>query len=225
MRVLPLDIKETFFKTIKGDIPLGDFEKWLYDSESLETVLASDDYLDLISLDYKKSGAKYELYKILKRLIDLGEFETYKMLKLLKEAKLKNERLPFILMEFYNLYCKGYNFLQDLGLGFGLMVEVPSSKYSKDNWDDLRDDEKKELLNSFSPQIDEVIQRVIDWLTNKRIILTGEQDDSGYYDYKDLRTEGEKKLLLWAPVTDELRVKTETDGTEKERKPWWKIWN
>jgi hypothetical protein len=45
-----------------------------------------------------------------------------------------------------------------------------------------------------------VIQRVIDWLTNKRIILTGEQDEIGHYDYQDFRTEEERKLLLWTPV-------------------------
>lgn len=157
---------------IKGDISLDDFEKWAYEFNHLESILGPDDYLDIISLDYKKSGAKYELYNILKRLIDLGEFETYKMLELLNEAKLKNERLPLILTEFYNLYCKGYDFLQDLGLGFGLMIEVPPPKYSKDNWDNLKGDEKKDLLSSFSPEIDEAIQKVIDWLMNKRIILT-----------------------------------------------------
>ena len=66
MRKLPIDIKERFFKTIKGDISLDDFERWVYDSKNLENVLGSDDYLDIISLDYKKSGAKYELHNILK---------------------------------------------------------------------------------------------------------------------------------------------------------------
>jgi hypothetical protein len=206
MRDLPIELKTRFFKTIKGDITLADFEHWIYDIETLESILNSDDYLDIISLNYNKGGAKYELYNILKRLIDLGEFETYKMLELLNEAKAKTERLPFVLVEFYDLYCKGYNFLQDLGLGYGLMVEVPPSKYSKDNWDDLKEEEKQELLNSFYPEIEEVIQRVIDWLTNKRIILTGEQDEIGHYSYQDLRTESERKLLLWTPVADGLKL-------------------
>lgn len=210
---------------IKGDISLDDFEKWAYEFNHLESILGPDDYLDIISLDYKKSGAKYELYNILKRLIDLGEFETYKMLELLNEAKLKNERLPLILTEFYNLYCKGYDFLQDLGLGFGLMIEVPPPKYSKDNWDNLKGDEKKDLLSSFSPEIDEAIQKVIDWLMNKRIILTGEQDEIGHYNYQDFRTEEERRLLLWTPVTDRLQLKTKPNWTENKKRPWWRIWD
>lgn len=220
MRELPIDIKEMFFKTIKGDIYLDELEIWVYDSRNLETVLDSDDYLDIISLDYKKNGAKYELYNILKRLVDAGEFETYKMLELLNKAKLKTGRLPFILMEFYNLYCKGYDLLQDLGLGYGLiMIQVPPSKYSKDNWNDLKEYEKQNLLNSFYPEIEEAIQKVIDWLTNKQIILTGEQNEIGRYEYQDFRTDEEKKLLLWTPVTGGLKLNAKTEWTEKNSKP------
>ena len=224
MKELPIDIKERFFKTIKGDISLDDFERWVYDSENLEGILDSNDYLDIISLDYKKSGAKYELYNILKRLVDIGEFETYKMLGLLNEAKQRTERLPFILMEFYDLYCRGYYFLQDLGLGYGLMVVVPPPKYSKDNWNDLMEEEKRDLSNSFSPKIDEVVQRVIDWLTNKRIILTGNQNEIGHYDYQDFRTEEERKVLLRTPVTCGLKLNAKAEWTEKKKKPWWKVW-
>ena len=47
----------------------------MYESKDIERVLHSDDYLDLISLNYKRSGAKYELFNLLKKHIDLGEFE------------------------------------------------------------------------------------------------------------------------------------------------------
>ena len=123
-------------------------------------------------------------------------------------------------MEFYNLYCKGYDLLQDLGLGYGLiMIQVPPSKYSKDNWNDLKEYEKQNLLNSFYPEIEEAIQKVIDWLTNKQIILTGEQNEIGRYEYQDFRTDEEKKLLLWTPVTGGLKLNAKTEWTEKNSKP------
>ena len=72
------------------------------------------------------------------------------MIRLLEEALKRTEKLPYILMEFYDLYCHGYTFLNDLGLGYGLMCEVPSpSRYSADSWDELKDSEKKKLLDSF----------------------------------------------------------------------------
>jgi len=106
MTTIPQDIKERFYKTIKGDISLDNFEQWLYADKELEKYLNSTDYLDLISLSFQQSGAKNELWNLLKKHIDLGEFETYKMLELLNEAKQKTERLPHILMKFYDLYCK-----------------------------------------------------------------------------------------------------------------------
>ncbi|MCS3556459.1 hypothetical protein EDF66_103377 [Sphingobacterium sp. JUb20] len=61
MTTLPPDIKERFYKTIKGKISLDDFEQWLYVNKELEKYLNSDDYFELISLSFKQSGAKYEL--------------------------------------------------------------------------------------------------------------------------------------------------------------------
>ncbi|TJZ53809.1 hypothetical protein FAZ15_17475 [Sphingobacterium olei] len=197
MTTLPQNIKEKFYRTIEGGISLADFEQWLYADEQLEKHLSPDDYLDLISLSFKKSGAKYQLWNLLRKHIDLGEFETYKMLGLLNEAKQKTERLPFILMEFYDLYCKGYNFLQDLGLGIGLAVEVPRvNNTTADTWDELTSEQQKELLDSFSPELEECIEQVIYWLEAKKIVLTGEQDEIGHYDYEDLRTEEERKSKL-----------------------------
>ncbi|MEN5058863.1 hypothetical protein [Sphingobacterium kitahiroshimense] len=204
MTTLPPDIKERFYKTIKGKISLDDFEQWLYVDKELEKYLNSDDYFELISLSFKQSGAKYELWNLLTKHIDLGEFETYKMLGLLNEAKQKTERLPYILMEFYDLYCKGYNFFHDLGIGIGLAVEVPRvNNTTADTWDELTYKQQKELLDSFSPELEECIEQIIYWLEKKKIIFTGEHDEIGHYEYEDLRTEEEKKLKLWVTVSED----------------------
>lgn len=46
MTELPQIIKKTFFQTIKGDILIDDFEKWVYENKELEKLLKPDDYLD-----------------------------------------------------------------------------------------------------------------------------------------------------------------------------------
>lgn len=229
MTTLPQDIKERFYKTIKGEISLGDFEQWLYADKELEKYLKSNDYLDLISLSFKKSGAKYELWNLLKKHIDLGEFETYKMLGLLNEAKQKTERLPYILMEFYDLYCKGYNFFQDLGLGIGLAVEVPRvNNTTADTWDELTSEQQKEFLDNFSPELEEGIEQVIYWLETRKIILTGEQDEIGHYEYRDLRTEEEKKSKLWVTVSEDketgFSASKNTLWDKQTDKKWWEFW-
>ena len=228
MTVLPQDIKERFYKTIEGKISLFDFEQWLYTDKELEKHLSPDDYLDLISLSFKKSGAKYELWKLLKKQIDLDEFETYKMLKLLNDARQKNKQLPYILMRFYELYCSGYTFLQDLGLGFGLAVEEPIMNSTVNNWDELTEKQQKELLDSFSPELEECIEQVVNWLEMKKIILIGVQDDINHYNYDDLRTEEEKKSKLWVTASEDktigFSVSKNTLCEKQNNKKWWQFW-
>ena len=183
------NIKEILYRTIKGDITPDEFEKWLYSSEGVDTYFNPDDYLALMSFDFKSKGAKYELSNLLKKHIDLGEFETYKILGLLKEAQQKTDRLPYILMEFYDLYCYGYTFLHDIGLEIGLEVVVPEETDSADDtWEDLTAEQQKRLLDSFSPRLEAYIEQAIYWLESKKIMPTGEKDKAGHYGYKDFRT-------------------------------------
>jgi hypothetical protein len=194
MLALPPQIKELFYRTIAGDVPLPNFEQWLYTHEEIERLLQADDYLDLLTLNYHKSGAKYELSKLLRKHIDLGDFETYKLLKLLQEAILKTPRLPFILVEFYNLYCRGYHFLQDLGLGYGLAVDSPwVENTTADTWNELTSAQQADLLISFSPGLEHELDRVQRWLVNRQIILTGEHDELGHHTYHDLRPRTERR--------------------------------
>ena len=217
---VPKDLKELFYKTIKGDISLDAFAQWLYADKELEGLLKPDDYLDLISLDFKESRAKYELYNLLSKHIDLGEYETYKMLELLYEAKLKNERLPDILMEFYELYCKGYTFLRDLGLGIGFAVKEPSVIISSaETWDELTPQQQKELLDGFSPELEKCIENVIYWLETKKIIPTGKLNEIDHYGYEDLRTEKEQKSRLFV-VTSENK---ETGSSTHANTLWKKL--
>lgn len=188
MTTLPQDIKERFYNTLKGDISLSDFEQWLYANKELEELLPADDYLDLIALNYNGKYAKYELYGLLRKHTDPGEFETYKLLRLLREAQQKTDELPYILMDLYDLYCKGYRFLQELGISYGLEVEAPRvGNSTADNWEELTSKEQEDLLNGFSPRLDECLEEAIRLLETKKIVLTGQQNDWGHFSYYDNR--------------------------------------
>lgn len=197
MLILPPDIKDKFFQTINEIISAKEFESWLYDNKELEKILYPNDYFDLLSFNYKKKGAYYELSNLLKRHINPGEYESYRMLILLRKAQQKTERLPYLLMEFSDLYYNGYDFLQVLGQVFGLYVEEPyMSGFGDVTWEELTAVQKKELLANFSDELDRELVRVTNWIETKRIILLGYQDESNEYEYQDFRTEEEKNLEI-----------------------------
>jgi hypothetical protein len=212
--ILPYDIKQLFFDTLSGGKTVLEFEQWLYADKRLETILNSDDYLDLISYGYKADNAKYGLFRLLEKHIDKGELETRRIHKLLTTALNRNKELPEILMTFYDLYCKGYNFFDNLGLGYGLRVEVPGINNYEETWDDLNEAEQANLLNSFYPDLETEINKVIFWLDTGKIILTGIKDEYNHFEYIDNRTELEKQPTGYKVATMD----------NNAQKPWWKIW-
>lgn len=211
---LPIDIKQIFFDTLSGDKTMLEFEQWLYADKRLETILNADDYLDLISYDYRAGTAKYGLFRLLEKHIDKGELETNRIYSLLTKAINKDRKLPEILVTFYDLYCKGYTFFDNLGLGYGLRVEVPGVNNYVETWDDLNEAQQTTLLSSFYPDIETEIKKVISWLDTGKVILTGIKDENDHFEYIDNRTELEKLPTGYQVATVD----------SKAQKPWWKIW-
>ncbi|MBI3258752.1 MAG: hypothetical protein HYZ54_04645 [Ignavibacteriae bacterium] len=197
MLTLPPNIKDQFYQTLNNEISIEEFEAWLYDNKEVEETLPLNEYVDLISFNYKKKGDYYELSNLLKKHIDVSEYETYRILILLKEAQQKTDRLPYLLLEFSDLYYNGYEFLQVLGQVFGLYIDEPyMSGFGDYTLDELSDEHKKELLLSFSDEFDKEIVKVIDWIETKKIFLLGYQDEDNEYKYQDFRPEEEKKSVV-----------------------------
>jgi hypothetical protein len=211
----PQNIKDRFFKTLLGDIPIEEFENWVYNSSELETYLGSADYTDFISLDYKSQGAKYEIQNFISKYIDKSEFETWKVKILLLNALNRTEDYVLAIRLFYDLYFDGYKFMDNLGLGYGLTLDCPYSPYGLDSFEELTNEQKDNLVNSFYPAIIVEIQKVLNWIESRSIILTGNQDEYNHFEYIDNRSESDK-----LPTTYKI-AKVENKEYKTE---WWKIW-
>ena len=157
--ILPSDIKHLFFETLNGDKDVLEFENWLNTDQRLENILSPEDYLELISLSYTTEAAAYELRNLVERLVDKSEYEKWRLQNLLTKALQGSEKLPQILMSFYNLYCRAYSFLDNLGLGYGLAVEAPYPQ--GDHWDNLTASQQQKLLASFYPKLNAEIKKFL----------------------------------------------------------------
>lgn len=190
MQPLPNLIKNKFFRFLNGEESINDFEQWVYGTDSLERLLGNEDYLYLISLDFSKRDSKYEIEEILRRYINLGEYETWKLKNLLVSFIKKEEHPLQILCEFYKLYCHGHYFLESLGLEYGLSAKVPPGhEHSSGSWKELSDEEQSELIDSLVPGAMREAQKVLSWLEEDKIVITGEQDELGYWLSVDRRAE------------------------------------
>ncbi len=101
------------------------------------------------------------------------------------------------LTRMYDLYCRGYYFLEDLGLGIGLFIEVPN-KYGVEYYHELNDKQKKELVNSVYPSAKELAIELKNWILKGDLKLTGERESElNRWQYIDNRTEEDKKSGVW----------------------------
>jgi hypothetical protein len=177
------NVEAKFYALLYQDLSIKDLEEWVYTSGELESYLSATDYFEFISLDFNSKHIRSELEKIIEKYVDYGKFETLRMLDLLNKALRSDEDTGLVLITIYDLYCDGYYFLDKLGLEYGLTCLVPPNKYRVDSWEELSEEEQKELIDGFYPKIIAEINRVIQLIETKKIILTGRKDEFDRWEY------------------------------------------
>ncbi|MEM9506238.1 MAG: hypothetical protein AAGA16_00985 [Cyanobacteria bacterium P01_E01_bin.35] len=95
-------------------------------------LLSPDDYLELITIDFKQQPekvyldssheAKKAIAKIINKYSDIAQYRTYKLEKLLCDFLERKGDLAKILAKTSQLYCRGYSFLDNLTLNYGLNI-------------------------------------------------------------------------------------------------------
>lgn len=190
MSKLPIDIQIEFFKVINDEVSINDFEQWLYVQNSLEQLLGNKVYIDLISINYKNRHAKHEMCKVIDLYLDYGLFEERKLKKILNDLIHKTDDFAKSLIATYDLYCYGYSFFYNLGLGYGLTFSEDFFDYTE--WENLSADQKENRINKIYPGVKREAELVLSWMEQGKLILTGERDELGHYDYIDKRSPFEK---------------------------------
>lgn len=183
------DIELLFYKVIKGELSIVEFEKWLYsvDEDAIDNKFGENFYFQLISINYKNKFSRYELEKIIYSKITFNKFEL-STLKFLLNSLINGTRDMADLLEvFYDLYCKGYYFLRSLGLTFVLyeIDEIPRLS-SRESWDETNFNKKRDILNKLSPKLITEAKRILEFLDNGLIKIIDE------FKYEDLRKDEDK---------------------------------
>lgn len=212
MNKLPLDIQIQFFKVYNNEISIPDFERWLYSKKELEQLLDSDTYIDLISLNFKDRHVKHEMGKIIDPFLNFGKFEERKLRKILTDLIDRNDDFAKSLIDTYDLYCSGYNFFDNLGLGYGLTFSEDFWDYT--DWESLTSEQQNSRIDRIYPSVKRDAELVLKWLDEAKVVPTGETDDIGDYQYIDKRTHSERKLRTIEIVENKEALLT-TSGISK----------
>jgi hypothetical protein len=192
MNKLPIEIQLQFFKVYNEEISIGDFEQWLYGETELEGLLGDKYYLDLVSLNFKDRHIKHEMSKVIDSFLDFRLFEERKLRKILNDLINRTQDFAKSLIATYDLYCSGYNFFDNLGMGYGLTFANDFFDFS--DWTNLTDNQQNQRIEKIYGGVKKEAGLVLEWINCGKIILTGEVDEIDHYEYIDKRTETERKL-------------------------------
>ena len=195
------DLESCCYALLYENLDIRSFEQWVYGHSEIEQLLGPDDYLELISLDFGKRSIRHDVERLLEKHLDYGKFETSQILSILRKALASREELPRILTQLYDMYCHGYSFLEDLGLGYGLLCKVPrAAEYEAETWEDLEQKERTEILDCFYPQIEADLSRAVVWLERGEIVLTGIRNEMNPRGFTDNRTAEAKQSSVWREI-------------------------
>lgn len=123
MKTLPFDLQQPFFKLLLEQGLLSDFEIWLYNEPSLEKHLTPDDYLELISLDFKDKRSIIDIEKLSIPYLDYSKYYSKTLIDVLLSLINQPNDLDK-LAKIYNWYCQGYAFLRELATKYGLYADL-----------------------------------------------------------------------------------------------------
>lgn len=192
MNKLPLDIQVEFFKVYGDEVPVADFESWLYANKELEHYLGEETYVDLVSLNFKDRHIKHEMGKVIDPFLDFGKCEERRLIRLLSDLIERTQAFGRSLIDTYDLYCSGYYFFDNLGLGYGLNFANDYWNYS--DWEKLTDEEKEVRIDKVYGAVKAEAQIVLNWIEEQKVIPTGKKDEIGRFEFIDKRTDSERNL-------------------------------
>jgi hypothetical protein len=112
MRNLPQHIENQLFRVLNNEIGIKAFEKWVYETEELETVLSAENYLDLIAFNFNQINAFDSLYDLFIEIIDIPKFETYRIIYLLDLVINKHDLWIKAVSDLYHEFIESYAFLE-----------------------------------------------------------------------------------------------------------------
>ncbi len=174
--------KTEFYKFLNGDIAISTLENFIYKNSELEHHLNKDIYLELISFEFQEKYAVNRLSEFIKeKIIDEGEFETWRLKDILKAFLRDPNNLNIYLDKLYHCYCGIYQdntkrkyefkFLANLGLNYLYWVDKGYMKlnYGK-NW---RQEYERSFLDFefYHKQLKPFAEDILYALNNRQIVI------------------------------------------------------
>ena len=186
-------IPEFIYQFLNDEIPLADFEKWVYQTPELEEILGSDSYFDLISFNFHGKDALYQVKQMFMERIGIGRYEAWRIRQLLLHL-INDQGDPVeTVADSYNFYCAGYHFFQPIGMMHVREMDDIPRLVERELWDEVAFAQKRTTLQPYVDSLKPIAQKLLEAIDNKQIQITGEHR---YKIEPDLESELKQKYFM-----------------------------
>jgi len=207
------EIENSFFRFLAGELALQEFEQWLYSTSEIEDYLGKPAYLDLISFDFQQPAVNYELSKLIYKHITKAQFHNWQIKRLLKNLLDGNPDPVDVFEKLYNMYCKGYGFLRDIGIQYVLGIDEIPRLATQNLWDENEFFRRRKMLEKYLEPMKNEVEIILQALETGEIKVISENE---YFITPELseKLKGLRKASQYESPAQPIRLK----------KAWWKFW-
>ena len=181
--MIPSIAEQNIHQVLTKKMSIQSFEQWLYEDDVVE-FSNPDLYLGLISFDYSsEDNFYYRFYDSFAKYVHFYKFEADRIKGYLNSIIDRDDKCCDVIYMMYHLYYDGYNFLNRLGMAYGVRLTDIDTSVSNSSMDSI--------LNEFYPEIIEDAKNVLHWLEEGKIVFKSQDNSDGVFEYEDFRSEAE----------------------------------
>ena len=172
MNKLSLNNKLKLFEFLNDEINLSEFQNFIFQTKELEDELGKETYNYLILFNPNDKNVIKRVKYLVSKIFSEGEFETWKLIGLLKKFINEPQKLKEYLDIFYDLFCGsfdeekceirlGYTFLEHLGLNYFWWMDESYLRYAYgSNW---KSEYRKRLnnLDFYHRQLKPIAEKIL----------------------------------------------------------------
>jgi hypothetical protein len=207
------EIEIFFFRFLAGELPIKEFEQWLYSTPQVEGYLGESAYFEFISFNFRQPTANYELSKLIYKYINAAQFYTWQIKQLLKSLLDGTQDPVSVFENLYDMYCKGYQFLGDIGIQYVLGIDEIPKLNEQHLWNKNEFFHRRKALDNYLLPMKDEVEILLQALESGEIKILSEQKYS-------IEPEFSQKLQS---MRQALKHEHERASVQP-KKNWWRFW-
>lgn len=165
--------RQLFLNYLDSKLSTNDFETYLYSSETLESELGNELYLELISINYKHTACRSAVDKLISPFLNYEEMHKSMIINTIDNILSKKVNILDGISEL-NAWCwKGYTFLGEIEIIASIGEAGRSVIQIIDDSD--TEDETRKKIERCEPGLIPFLENIKTRLLDGTIVLTGKK--------------------------------------------------